>query len=583
MEEATSLGLAEYLSVLRRRRWQLIIPAMVLFLLFALAAIVIPSTYRSQATILIEQQEIPQDLVRSTVTSFADKRVQTISQRVMTTANLGKIIEKYDLYLEEREQFTVATVVETMREDIELKMISADVVDPRSGRPTSATIAFSLSYDNESPEKAQKVANELTSLFLNENIKERRQVAQEASRFLTEESDKLAAQIAEMEAKLAVFKEENSNNLPELQALNREFLRRTEDQLIRNEQDVRSLDERIIFLQGQMAQTDPYSNMYSATGQRVLSAADRLKALEAEYTSVASRYSADHPSRIAMERELVALRQEVGGVDIADLQRKLTELKGELAALSKRYSTEHPDVKGKQRAIDGVLKQIADAKSSRRKAAAPTDQADNPAYIQLQSSLQAAQAERRSLLEARKALEEQLKQLEQRLVDGPRVEQEYLAMMREYDNAVFKFKEMKNKQVEAQLAESLETESKSERFVLVEPPLLPEEPDSPNRIAILLVGFIVSLGGGAANVGLREAVDDGIHGAKALAAVAGMPPLAVIPYIETQADRSKRRWRNILVFLGLVGLIVIVLALIHFLYRPLDVLYFQVLRQFVLL
>ena len=68
MEEATSLGLAEYLSVLRRRRWQLIIPAMVLFLLFALAAIVIPSTYRSQATILIEQQEIPQDLVRSTVT-----------------------------------------------------------------------------------------------------------------------------------------------------------------------------------------------------------------------------------------------------------------------------------------------------------------------------------------------------------------------------------------------------------------------------------------------------------------------------------------------------------------------------------
>ena len=579
MEDTTSLGLANYLSVLRRRRWQMIVPALVLFVIFAIIALVIPPTYRSQAIILIEQQEIPQDFVRSTVTGFADKRVQTISQRVMTTANLGKIIEKFDLYPEEREKFTLATVVDTMREDIELKMISADVVDPRSGRPTTATIAFSLSFAYGTADKSQKVANELMSLFLNENIKERRQVAQEASRFLTDESGKLAQQIAEMEAKLAAFKEANSNNLPELQTLNREFLRRAEDQLLRNEQDVRSLDERIIFLQGQMALTDPYSKLYSATGERVLSVTDRLKALETEYTTVASRYSADHPTRVAMERELAALRREAGGSSLADLQRKSTDLKSELVTLTKRYSAEHPDVKAKEREIADVSKQIADAKGAQPKAGAATNEADNPAYIQLNSSLQAAQGERRSLLQARTEIEQQVKEIEQRLADGPKVEQEYRAMTREYDNAVFKFKEMKNKQVEAQLAESLEVESKAERFVVVEPPLLPEEPASPNRIAIMLIGFVLSLGGGVANVGLRESLDDSIHGASALAAVAGMPPLAVIPYIETDADRRSRLGRQILIALGTVALIAAAMAAIHFAYRPLDVLYFQILQK----
>lgn len=580
MEEATGPDLAEYLSVLRRRRWQLIVPALILFIIFAIVAVVIPSKYVSQATILIEQQEIPAELVRSTVTSFADKRIQTISQRVMTTANLGKIIEKYDLYPDEREQYTLPTVVETMREDIELKMISADVVDPRSGRPTAATIAFSLSYENESPEKAQKVANEITSLFLNENIKERRQVAQEASHFLTEESNKLEKQIDELEARLAAFKQQHSDNLPELQVLNREMLRRAEDQLTRNDQDLRSLNQRIISLQGQLAQVDPYSDMYSATGKRVLSAADRLKSLESEYTTVAARYSATHPTRVAMERELAALREEVGGTDIAELQRKLTDLKGALAALRKRYSAEHPDVKAKQRAIAEVEKQIADAKNAKPK---PVEQADNPAYIQLQSSLEAAQAERHSLMKTRTEVEKQIKQIEQRLAEAPAVEQQYRNMMRDYDNAVAKFKEMKNKQIEAQLAESLETKKKGERFVVVEPPLLPEEPASPNRLAILLIGFILSLGGGVANVAVREAMDDSVHGAKGLINAVGMPPLAVLPYIETDADRRSKRWRRLLIILGIVALVVIALASVHFLYQPLDVLYFRVMKKFAML
>ena len=138
MDEQEGLGLTDYIAILRRRRWYLIVPAVVIFAVAVAVAMLMPATYRSEATILIEQQQIPQDLVRSTVTSYADQRVQIISQRVMTTANLSNVIEKYDLYAAERKQEPMSVVVEQLRQNIGLKMVSADVVDPRSGSAKKA-------------------------------------------------------------------------------------------------------------------------------------------------------------------------------------------------------------------------------------------------------------------------------------------------------------------------------------------------------------------------------------------------------------------------------------------------------------
>ena len=67
MDEQEGLGLTDYIAILRRRRWYLIVPAVVIFAVAVAVAMLMPATYRSEATILIEQQQIPQDLVRSTV------------------------------------------------------------------------------------------------------------------------------------------------------------------------------------------------------------------------------------------------------------------------------------------------------------------------------------------------------------------------------------------------------------------------------------------------------------------------------------------------------------------------------------
>lgn len=580
MEEEAGYGIDDYINILRYRRGQLIVPLVLIFCTAVAAAILIPAKYLSEATILIEQQEIPQDLVRSTVTSYADQRVQAISQRVLNTANLGAVIEKFDLYRDEREVSSLATVVQDMREDIRLDMVSAEVVDPRSGRPAEATIAFGLSYESKSPTLAQKVANEVVTLFLNENVKQRRAVAQEASDFLAVEADKLAVQISDLEARLALFKEKYGDSLPEMKTLNMQLLQRADEQILQNEQKISATEERIVYLQSELAQMDPQSKLFSSTGERVLSPEDQLQSLESEYISLASRYGENHPDRQRMAREIEALRREVGGANVADQRRQLAELENELITLRERYSNEHPDIKRQQRAIAAARKQLdAAVVAGRNRAPGESSDADNPAYIQLQAQLQGARTELRSLKTLRGELEKKLSDYESRLTQGPKIEREYLTLTRDYDNAQSKYREVRAKQLEAELAESLEVESKAERFVLIEPPILPEKPHSPNRMAILFLGFVLSLGGGVGHVFVREHLDPRVRGVKDLLSVVGVPPLTIIPYVETEAEHTeKRRWLLLTLVLVLVGGLCVIAA-VHFFVKPLDVAWYQLMYR----
>ena len=148
----------DYVALFIRRRKLFILPAIAIFAGAVALAFLLPPVYRSTATVLIEEPEVPRDLVQSTVSSFATQRLQTIRQRVMTTENLTAIIKRYNLYVADRKTKPLITVIEKFREDLSLETISAKVVDPRQGRPVSATIAFQLAYDSSSPNVAQRIA-----------------------------------------------------------------------------------------------------------------------------------------------------------------------------------------------------------------------------------------------------------------------------------------------------------------------------------------------------------------------------------------------------------------------------------------
>src|SRR6185295_15209186 len=192
-------SLKAYVAMFHRRRTLIVMVGGVLLGLSLAAAFLWPATYKSMATILIEEQEIPSELVHSTITSYADQRIETIKQQVMSRTTLWKVVEQYNLYADLRRTSPAEEVVKRFIKDIGVEVISADVVDKRTQHPTKATIAFTVAYQSSSPDLAQKVANELTSLFLGQNLKSRERQAQEATSFLQQEADNLSKHISEVD------------------------------------------------------------------------------------------------------------------------------------------------------------------------------------------------------------------------------------------------------------------------------------------------------------------------------------------------------------------------------------------------
>ncbi len=182
--EEQNLEIGAYVDILKRRKWALILPAVLVILLSAAVALLLPSVYKSSATILIEEQDIPMDLVTKTVTGYAEQRIQSIQQRIMSSSRLMEIVNRFNLYAEYQDRWTTEEVIHKMSNDIHLELISADTIDRRTGRPTAATIAFTLSYEGRQAATVQRVTDTLVSLFLNENLQDRQRQTTETSAFL---------------------------------------------------------------------------------------------------------------------------------------------------------------------------------------------------------------------------------------------------------------------------------------------------------------------------------------------------------------------------------------------------------------
>lgn len=498
--EPQGLTLSDYVEIALRRKRELIWPTLVLFTIIAVVAVALPNKYESIARVMIEQPEIPVEFVQTTVPVNTRLQLGATTESALTTENLRAIIEKHGLYPELVEETSIDDVARAARSSARVEMITS--AQGGSGLPDGA-IGFIVAYESSSPETARIVAQELTELFLRENAIQRRQAAGETTRFVTQEADRLSSEISEIEGRLAKFKEANRNVLPEMQSLNMNLLRRAEEQLERNDQDVRQMDAQIANLQSQLAEMNPSPHR------------DRVMALEAEYASLAATYTERHPDRIRVLRELETLRQDTGGVE----------------------------------------------------------RVTNPGYVQLQNQLKNTFTERQLLLSQRASIQERLDEIERRLSETPVIEVEYRSLNREHDTAVAKLQDLRAKMLQAELAESLEADAKAERYVLMRPASLPSSPSSPNRRALLLLGFVFSLGSSAGLVVLRETLDSSVHGGKGVKRATGVPPLAVIPYLRTDAEFAALRKRRLLVAMGVVALLAAVLVFVHYQVQPLDELF----------
>lgn len=572
-------SVVDYLTLLRRRRTLILAVCAVLLIASAALAFLLPAVYRSTATILIEEQEIPSDLVRSAIATYADQRIEMIKQQVLSRATLWRFVEQYDLYKTLRKRSPTEEVLERFTKDIEIEVMNVKVIDKRSQNPTQATIAFTLSYDGETPELAQKVANELTSLFLAENLKSRERHAQETTAFLKREAENLDRHIQELEVKLAAVKHRADGALPELMQLNMQMLNQAQRELLDADRDIRSLRERKTFLEGELAMLKPHTPIITASGDRLLDTGERLKALRAQYASVSAFMLPDHPDFIKLKQEIDSLEKETGGIDERDeLSKRLQAERATLADLRERMNDSHPDVIRAQEVVASLERELQAA--ANRPALLPIVKPENPAYINIESQLASTKASLDALEKTRADLKRRMEEYARRLEMTPAVEPDYMDLLRDRENSMRKHMEITSRLMEAQVSAELEVQRKGERFSLINPPQLPEKPERPNRLAIMLLGAFLAVGGGIGAGVVVDNADRTIHTSEQFGRVLKGVPLAVIPYLPSDQELASLGRRRLVVGFVSLGVGILGAVVLHLAWKPLDVLWYALWRKF---
>jgi len=593
MEEEDVKGLGDYLDIIRRHKYLVIIPALILIVISVAVAYLLPSTYKSEGLILIEAQEIPSDLIRSTVTSYADQRIEVIKQRIMTTAKVMDIVKKYNIYPALHKKSSPSKIVALFRENIEVNMVSANVTDPRSGRSKRASIAFNVSFMDTSPVLAQKVANELVTEFLNENVRTRTERATETKAFLEEEGDKFQRKVQLLEKKIAEFKDEYSDSLPELLEYNLSMSERLQDELATNQNQVMVLKDQILTMSLELTNLHVYmeAGRPTLTEKKASTSEEQLQQAKADYSRLQTKYSPNHPDVMQLQRQIEALERELG-VDSSEKETitlALKQAQEQLQQLNQRYVDGHPDVKSLNSRVQSLTLQLEQVKSESENGGmaeeliSQTKQRMNPIYLQINSKIDSSEREIVRLRARQKEVQDKLTTFEQRIVQTHQVQRAYDDLTRDHANNLAKYKELRAKQLEAELAQNLESENKGESFTLIEPPQVPNKAEKPNRPKILAMGVVASFSVGIGLALLMEMLTGGVRGYNEITRVVRHAPLVVVPVITTMQDMtSQRSSRRRLVFF-----IVILLSLLTFCFHlwvmDLEVLWFKILRKVSLL
>ena len=286
--------LGDYAAVLRRRWVYLatIIPAVVLLAVFL--AFALPPTYRSSATILLEPSSIREDLIPTTVTTYADQQIELVQRRVMAKDRLVKLVAAYDPYPDM--EASAGTKASEIINDVEIEK-----VDPVTLEPLSESTAFSLHYHNSDPQRAKDMATRLAELFLDYNRQTRSEQAEETYEFLLASAKNVDERIREMEQELAEFKRKHASALPEQMGRNQDALDQRQRDLYDYSAQVRLAEQKESILALQLRDVSP--TLQGAVSNR----ATELATLRAELADAEQRYTPDHPDVKRLKRAIAAL------------------------------------------------------------------------------------------------------------------------------------------------------------------------------------------------------------------------------------------------------------------------------------
>jgi polysaccharide chain length determinant protein (PEP-CTERM system associated) len=521
---SNSIDIKYILGIIRRRSLLFLIPFVTAAVIGAAIVMSLPAIYSANATILVESQQIPEDLVKSTVTAQASERLQVIQQRVLTRENLLQIVDKFSLFKAEPGR-SRSDIVDLMRERIEFQPVELLQTAARR-RNDALTTAFVVEFSYENADTAMKVANELITFIVEEDVKTRTERASDTTKFLEKETERLATELALVQNQMSEFKLLNNDTLPEKLAFNMSLLEKTERGVADLQRELISNDEQM-----------------------------RLVKLEASVKTG-------------------------GGVPLdafAAVRKKLVEAKLEYEVKKATFAEKHPEMRMLKKSISALEKELAANPAPEESQENLPEGPDSQLY---QERLRSLQQGREVLKEQQAKLEEDAKKLRYIVVKTPETGASLSVLERKEATLQKSLDDMAARFGQARLGERLEQDQRAEKFQIIEQPVLPQSPSKPNRPALLGAVLAAAFGLGAITSGAAEFLDSTIRRSADLERQLRQRPLVVIPYITTQQERRRARQKLLVSAVACLLLIALLLLLVHIYFRPLDELFYRLLSRF---
>lgn len=578
----------EYLSVLKRRK--LVFTSVFSFVFLAAFIFALNwSSYKAFSTVEVTRPDISIDVIEAgganalTVAALADLQISRLKQRVLSTSSLAAIITKLNLYPAQRKSTPIAYIAEDMREKIDLKLLSTSLANPASAQKASAlqlsAIAFVLSFEYNDPVLAQKAVNELVSLFLDEDLKERRNMAKKTTQFLEGQIKILTENLEEQEKQIAEFRTKNSDFRPDALAFNQQAAVSVTSRLLSIESEIISNLGLIGALKSQLAQTDPYARVLNENGELLTTPSIQLRALKSEYASLTAKYGSKHPDVIKVSRQMKSLEASLKPKGLsARLKAQINDISAKLKIAEKEYGADHPDVISLKTQYDSLNKQLQSAPQESSNIDIAQD-ADNPAYLQVVAQLESAQEQQVALQNQKDEVRKQEEGYRKAIAQNPVAEQKMSAMIRDYDNLMALYRELRAKKLSSEMNESIEQGSIGQRLSIIEAPQVPLG-TSPSRLMFVVAGFILAFMSAFGIVIGLQILNQSIIGPHHLESLMGVAPLAKIPHIKTIDEKISVRKLGIKALTFAPIALAILIILFFLTVMPFDVFWAMTVRMF---
>lgn len=494
------LGIEDYWTILRRRMWLIVIPVILGPIVALLIARRLPPKYTSNSLILIEQPKVPASIVPSVVGDDLMARLANMEEQILSRTRLEPLIERYGLYKKDWNKVPMEQLVAEMRADILVKPVAFSNQPGAGSRENENQLpGFQISFTAQSPGVAQAVCNQITSMFVDENLRLREQRAEGTANFIQTQLQQAKQRLDEQDARLAAFKRQYFGSLPDQE---------------------------------------------QATIQIVGTLTGQLNSL----TDAMGRYQDDRTyTESLLTQQMAAWKAAQAGNNPQTLQQQLTVAENHLMDLRTRYTDNYPDVIKAKQNIAFLQKEIGQ-QAAKEKASNPGKPAEKPLNIatepasiaQLRAQLLTIQEGIEGNQRDQKRLRREIASYEAKLKLTPAVEQQYKDITRNYQTALDFYNSLLSKEDISQMSSSLERRQEGQQFVILDPADEPVKPSYPDKVRFAGGGLVVGLLVGFAVALLLEMRDKSLHDERDIEFFLGVPTLAMIPEVGSANGGGKR-------------------------------------------